>query len=133
MKRPKAWRNVPKDKLTTMATAADNISEAQFKLREIARPMWTDTREGSLRRAARALGISASAAERIVYRKCKRIDSHVMDNIRAAYARLEARAEQAADLQLERARAAQAGFHAADTKPTDEHYSTDRQRNVPRG
>lgn len=95
-----------------MTTAADTISEAQFKLRELARPMWADTREGSLSRVARSLGLTKSAAERIVYRKCKRIDAHVLDNIRAAYERLEARAEERADLQIARARARLEEFHA---------------------
>lgn len=116
-----------------MTTASDTIDEASFKLRAVACPTWSQTRAASLARVACSLGLTPSQARRIIYREGKRVDAHVLDNIRAAYARLEARAEQAADLQLARAQAAQAGFHAADTKPTDEHYSTDRQRNVPRG
>lgn len=114
MFRQKSWRVSPKVRLTEMATATDTLSEAQFKLREIARPMWADTRHGSLTRAARTLGISNSLAERIVYAKCKRIDAHVLDNIRAAYARLEARAERLADEMEASARARQSRLKGND-------------------
>lgn len=129
MKRQKSWRVSPKGK--AMTTAADSIAEAQFKLRELARPMWTDTREGSLARVARAIGLTRSAAERIVYRKCKRIDAHVMDNIRAAYDRLEARAERLADLQLDRARAAQGAFDAVNSAPDSSGIGMGRQKADP--
>jgi len=80
-----------------MTSATDTVHEAQFKLRELARPMCSDTREASLHRVARVVGLSISQAQRIVYAKCKRIDAHVLDNIRANYAALEAKAERMAD------------------------------------
>ena len=116
-----------------MTTASDTIEEANFKLRAVACPTWSQTRAATLARVARSLGLTPSQARRIIYREGKRVDAHVLDNIRAAYARLEARAEQAADLQLARAQAAQAGFHAADTQLTDEYHSTDRSGTLPRG
>lgn len=82
-----------------MASASDTIDEASFKLRAVACPTWADTRASSLARAARALGLTASQARRIIYRECKRIDAHVLDNIRAAYSALEAKAERIADEQ----------------------------------
>lgn len=115
----KLWRVSPKTELTAMSTATETISEAQLKLREIARPFWFDTKGGSLARAARSLGISVSLAERIVYAKCKRIDAHVMDNIRAAYARLEARAERLADDMEASARARRSRIEGNDAeRPT---------------
>lgn len=99
MTRENLSRMAGKSELTAMATATDAIDEASLKLRELARPVWTDTRSYSLSKVARVLGLSQSQARRIVYRECKRIDAHVLDNIRAAHARLEARADAFAEHQ----------------------------------
>jgi hypothetical protein len=100
MKREKLRQDSGKVELTEMVSASDTIDEAQFKLRELARPpVWSDTRQASLGRVARILGITTSQARRIVYRELTRIDAHVLENIRIHYARLEARAERMADEQ----------------------------------
>lgn len=105
MKRDKSSRRAGKNGLTAMVSAIDTIDEAQFKLRELARPMWSDTRESSLSRVARRVGLTRSQARRIVYRELTRIDAHVLENIRIAYARLEERAERMAEAeeQIQRA------------------------------
>ena len=125
MKRQKFWRVLPKSELTRMMTATDAIDEAQFKMRAIAQPhMWSETRQGSLTRAARIVNISFSLAERIVYRKLKRIDAHVLENIRITYARLEAKAERMADEQLKIQRVLQREIEGRDAD------SSDLERNV---
>lgn len=120
MMREKFSRVAGKSELTAMATATDTIEEASLKMRELARPMWADTRSYSLSKVARVLGLSQSQARRIVYRECKRIDAHVLDNIRAAYARLEARAERLADEMEASARARQSRIEGNDAeKPAE--------------
>lgn len=105
MRREKPSRVLPKRESPEMVSAADTVGEAQFKLRELARPMWSGTREASLTNVARNLGLTPTQAKRIAYRELKRIDAHVLENIRIAYARLEARAERMADAeeQIQRA------------------------------
>ena len=100
MKKENASRNSGMSETSEMTTASDTVQEASFKLGAIAMPgNWSDTRAASLRRAAARLRISPSQAKRIIYRECKRIDAHVLDNIRAAYQSLEAKAERIADEQ----------------------------------
>ena len=116
MNRENASQKTGTSEMRDMTTASEISEEASFKLSAIAMPAnWSDTRAASLMRAAARLKISPSRAKKILYRECKRIYGEEIDNIRAAYARLEARAEQAADLQLERARLAQEAFHASTT------------------
>jgi hypothetical protein len=100
MFRDKASRRAGISETANMVSAADTIDEASLKLREVARPMWSDTRASSLGRVARSLGISRSQARRIVYREVKQIPAHVLENIRIAYARLEAKAERMVEDEL---------------------------------
>lgn len=99
MKRDDFSRSTGKSETKRMVSAIDTVNEASFKLRAIACPSWSDTKESSIARAARTLGLSFSQARRIIYQEVKCIPAHVLENIRSAYIAFEAKTERIADEQ----------------------------------
>lgn len=88
-----------------IVTASDTVFQASIRLKEIARPKWDETREHSLERAARRIGLTSSQAERIIRGRVKSVAYHIWLRIEREYMALERRAEVAANHELKMAQA----------------------------